>query len=347
MKDIPNEQCFRFFSEIIYLLKSTNQHEQVLHLVVDRLFRIYKCQTCAVVLIDPKTEYLRIDNCCGLSLTFCNAFRRRIATASIGSLLWTGKPIVINDAEQQAELAAEVRLENVFASCACVQISVDHRTLGYLHIDSKDKNVFGDVDLELLRMFADVAGLALVKSQLYEDNIRLDRVDHETGLDKYVPFLEKVRTSMARAKDFNEDFAVMILDIDNFKSVVNTYGYDASRQLLKEIGDVLGSHLRSIDAGGRYGFDEFILLLANTCIDDAIACAKRIRITVEGKSFTKENIRSSVSIGLAGYPQNGLTVDDIILTAKKALFEAQREGRNNVFSFRQEWYVKDQVPVHY
>ena len=109
------------------------------------------CQTCAVVLIDPQTEYLRIDNAHNLSLTFCNSFRRRIATAAVGELLWTGKPVVIPDAHLRSPLAAEVQLEHPFGSCICVQIAADQRTLGYLHVDSLTPAAFGAADAEICR----------------------------------------------------------------------------------------------------------------------------------------------------------------------------------------------------
>ena len=336
MTDLTHEQGFRYISEILRSIRSTNQHEKVLHLIVDRIVRMYKCQTCAIVLIDPSTEYLRIDNCYGLSLTFCNAFRRHIATAAIGQLLWTGKPIFIGNATDQQSLADEVKMEQPFASCLAVQMGIDQRTLGYLYVDSRETFAFSEDQIQLLQMFADLSALAIVKSRLYEENLRLERVDKESGLEKYVPFLEKVQRSMDRAKDFNENFSVMILDIDNFKFTMNTYGYDSSRQLLKEMGDRIRGHLRTIDAAGRYGFDEFIILLANTGLDGALSSAKLLRKTIEETVFTKHRIGSTVSIGVAAYPQNGRTIEDIILSAKNALFEAQRAGRNNVFCCTEE-----------
>jgi diguanylate cyclase (GGDEF)-like protein len=335
-----NEQCFRYFAEIIRTLKSTNQHEEVLSLVVDRIVRQLHCQTCAVVLIDPKTEYLRIDNCHNLSLTFCNSFRRRIATATIGQLLWTGKPVVIPDASTQPEIAREVELEHPFGSCVVVQIAVDQRTLGYLHVDCVDPGAVGGQDIDLLQMFADIAGLAVNKSRMFEENLRLDRVDHETGVEKYVPFLEKMRTEMDRAEEFSENFAFLILDIDNFKDTVNTYGFEASRQLLHELGDQLKATIRPVDAVARFGFDEFIVQLSNTGLERALETANAIRTAIADRTFTPRALHTSVSIGVAAFPRNGSTLDALVMTAKRALYEAQRSGRNQVHCFKSEWSAK-------
>lgn len=338
-----NEQCFRYFAEIVHTLKATAHYERVLSLIVDRIVRSFNCQTCAVALIDPHTEYLRIDQCYNLSLTFCNSFRRRIATSSIGQLLWTGKPIVITDSARDPDLASELALEHPFGSCICIQISVDQRTLGYLHVDSAAPGALGPGDVEMLTLFADIAGLAIVKSLLHDENIRLDRVDRETGLEKYPPFLEKLKAAMERAEEFSENFAVLILDVDNFKDTVNTYGYDSSHQLLKEAGGFVQSLLRPVDAGARYGFDEFIVLLANTGLEGGKEFAESLRSRIAGQEWTLQKIQTTVSMGIAAFPRNGNTIDTLLTTCKKALFEAQRRGRNQVYAYESEWYTRPAV----
>jgi len=337
----PNELCFRYLSEVLHALKTTHQHEKVLHLIVDRVVRLYHCQTCAVVLIDPKTEYLHIDNWQGLSLTFCNQFRQRIATASVGRLLWTGAPVRVTGLEPDPNAAEDFRLEHPFVSCACTQIAVDHRTLGYLHVDSMAQNAFSEIDVQMLQMFADLAGLAINKSRLYEENLRLERIDRETGLEKYPPFLERLTAAFSRASELNEKYAVLILDVDNFKDTANTFGYEASRELLKQIAQLVKNSLRPIDAAGRYGFDEFIIMLENMDLEGALVYARSLLQKIEEQRFTPRSIRSTVSAGAAAYPQNGKTNEDLILTAKNGLFEAQRAGRNKVYAFTGEWYSKE------
>lgn len=340
-----NQQCFHYFAEIIRTCKSTNSAERVLSLIVDRIVRSYHCKTCAIVLIDPKTEYLRIDNFHNLSLTFCNAFRRRITTTAIGRLLWTGKAILIRDSSLDQASAEQVQLEHPFASALLVQIAVDQRTLGYLHCDSDEKEAFDASDVEFFQIFADIAGLAVVKANLFEENMRLDRVDHETDLEKYVAFQERMRAAADRARQSSEDFTVLILDVDNFKDTVNTYGYDTSRKLLKEMGKIIKDHLRPIDAAGRYGFDEFAMLIANTGLRDGMTFANTLRERIAAQRYTDRNITSSVSIGVATFPRNGNTADAVMLAAKQAIFEAQRSGRNTAFSFKDDWSAGERNPV--
>lgn len=329
-----DDPALTYVSDIVKVLASTNQYEKVLHLVIDRLVRLHHAQTCAIVLIDPSTEYLSIENSAGLSHLFCKGFRRSIATSAIGKLLWTGAPLVIESAGRQPEIASEVQLERPFASCVCMQISIDHRTLGYMHLDTAAERTFSEADLTLLGIFAAVSGLAIVKARLYEDNLRLDRIDHETGVEKYLPFLERLRVEVERARTSREHLAVVLLDVDNYKMMANTYGFDAARDVLRQMGAVTSSLLRPIDAIGRYGFDEFIVMLTGTSLQKATLLADQIRRAIQHTDFTSQHIHSTVSVGLSVFPESGETVDDLVQSAKGAVFEAQRAGRNSVYWYR-------------
>ena len=341
MTDLPDHACLRFITELLHTAKSTNQHEQVLHLVTDRVSRLYTCQACAVVLIDPGSEYLSIENSTGLSLTFCNAFRRMIATEAAGRLLWTGTPVLIIDAESEPELARQLRLEKEFGSCACVQISVDERPIGYLHAESSRAHAFTDQDILVLQLFADITGLSVVKSRMFEELLHLERIDRETGLEKYHPFLEKLTQAVARSREFHEPCAVALLDIDNFKTIMRTYGYAASRELLREVGDTVKSALRAVDAAGRYGFDEFVVMLSNTDLQGGVDFAHELLERIARRTYTQFEIQTTVSVGVGAYPQNAATVEDLLTTAKRGLFEAQRSGRNRVHHFSSTWYAKE------
>ncbi|MBE0558656.1 MAG: diguanylate cyclase, partial [Proteobacteria bacterium] len=269
------------------------------------------------------------------------SFHRKISTGIVGDLFWTGKPVLITNAAESPGEAKEVQLEEPFGSCACVQIAVNHRTLGYLHLDSKEPRVFEQSDVSILQSFADFAGLAYHKSRLAEENLRLDRIDHETGLEKYVSFIERLTESAERARNFGERFAILIGDVDNFKDIAQTYGYDSSHQMLAEMGKLIRDMMRPVDAAGRFGYDEFIVLRANSTLDEAISFAKGLGKSVARTAFTEKQISSTLSIAVATFPENGRTVDDLVLTAKKALLEAQRAGWGSVFHYPHVWYASD------
>jgi diguanylate cyclase (GGDEF)-like protein len=227
-------------------------------------------------------------------------------------------------------LSEEVMLERPFGSCVCLQIAVDHRTLGYLHVDCAEPGALTELDVPILQAFADFAGVAYFKARLVEENMRLDRIDHETDLEKYAPFIVRLREQLERAKAGNEPLALLLSDVDNFKATALTYGYETSHRMLREMAGIVRNHLRPIDAAGRYGFDEFIIFRVNEGIEDATAFARELGTAIAGTRFTPQSIPSSISTGVAVFPVHGSTVDELVLAAKKATFTAQRSGRNSI-----------------
>jgi len=330
MAHLKPEECLHFFSEVLSILNSTHEPERVLSLIVDRIVRIYSCQTCAVIIINPATEYLQVSTNYNLSHRYVKEFRRSLGTGEIAKMLSTGKPILITDGEQESKLAAEVQLEHPFRSAVCLQISAELRTLGYLYADAREPNAFTEYDMRILQSFADLISIALNKSYLYEKNLRLDKIDHETELEKYAPFLERLSTSISRAEESHESLSIFILDIDNYKQIGGTYGYEASKKVLKEIAGLIKARLRPMDAASRYGFDEVIVLRENASLEAGIAFAEELRKTIEETKFAQQGIHTTVSVGVAAFPKNAISENDLLIAVKEALYDAQRNGRNRV-----------------
>jgi len=331
MKDLKSAQCMEFFSELLSLLTTHRHFERVFHFVVDRVVRLYQCRACAIVLIDRETEYLSIENCHGISRTFCKDFRQRVATGAIGELLWTGRPILISDASLLPEIARSVELEQTFASCICVQIAVHHQTLGYLFADSEHRDAFTDADIPILQSFARVAALAYYQNRLYEENLRLDRVDHETELQHYSYFSEHLQQNLDRARSAREPLGLLMMDIDNYKRIANTYGGDARKAFLREFGGLLQRQMRTYDSACRYGADEIIVMLPNTTADDTLHFAETLCETIRGHTFTEFDLVTTVSCGAAIFPDDADDVEQLIQRAKHSVFEAQRAGRNKIY----------------
>lgn len=331
MKNSTSTHCMEFLEELVRLLATHRHYERVFHFVVDRLTRLYHCRACAIVLIDTESEYLSIENCSGISRTFCKSFRQQAATGSIGELLWTGRPILIADAELLPEIAQSVQLEQAFSSCLCVQISVHHQTIGYLYADSERRDAFQEEDIPVFDTFARIAALAYYQNRLYEDNLRLDRIDRETGLQRYSFFSENLGQNVVRAGEARESLGLVLMDIDNYKRISNTFGISARGLFLREFGGVIRKNLRAFDSACRYGADEVMIMLPKSTAEDVARFARELCAAIHDHTFTEHDITTSVSCGISVFPTDGSELETLILSAKHAVFEAQRAGRNKVF----------------
>ncbi len=279
-------------------------------------------------------DIYRVHNNQGLSHLFTKGFRRQFKTGLIAKLLFTGDPLVIESSERQPGEAQELRLEHSFVSAACFRIIADHQPMGYLHIDFDREFTFTLQDMSLLRIFANLAAVAVQKERLSQAVMQLDPVDLETGLPKFSAFVKSLGEHIGLAREFGQHLAVMMSDVDSFRQVVNVYGTRTSDKLIVELGQFMKSKLRSVDIVSRWGLDEFAVLLPNVSYREAKAYAERLRASVEKHSFTDAKVQCTISIGLVYFPYHGDDVDSLLSRASVALYEAQRTGRNIVVTLR-------------
>ncbi|SMC90756.1 GGDEF domain-containing protein [Kibdelosporangium aridum] len=154
------------------------------------------------------------------------------------------------------------------------------------------------------------------------------RADPKTGLLNSAAWSNDATAWLARG----ESAALLMLDLDNFKSINDRYGHLVGDKHLKGVAEVLKSEVRATDMVGRFGGEEFVILLPGTTQDDAMAIAERIRRRVEG--FAVEGLGTvTVSVGVAAHPDHGTTLEEVMNAADLALLAAKTAGRNRTLLF--------------
>ena len=177
------------------------------------------------------------------------------------------------------------------------------------------------------------------EKELLEVNERLtymSQTDALTGLDNRRHLNERIEEMFSHAKRLNEPYSLVMCDLDKFKSVNDTYGHQAGDEVLKQLADILKDEAREIDRVGRYGGEEFMLLLPGTVLDAAVTFAERVRKRIEGNTFTFPGgtLTRTSSFGVAGWPHPQIEqCDDLVRTADDALYVAKETGRNKVVRF--------------
>ncbi|HEV8497706.1 MAG TPA: diguanylate cyclase [Gemmatimonadaceae bacterium] len=175
--------------------------------------------------------------------------------------------------------------------------------------------------------------------QLLEANERLrymSQTDALTGLDNRRHLEERIDEMFEHARRLNEPFSCVMCDLDRFKSVNDTYGHQAGDAVLKQFARILRNEVREIDRVGRYGGEEFMLLLPGTVLDAAVTFAERVRKEVEGHTFTFDGtqICRTASFGVSAWPHPRIgNCDVLVRAADDALYVAKETGRNRVIRF--------------
>lgn len=150
-------------------------------------------------------------------------------------------------------------------------------------------------------------------------------------------FFESLLTEFERAKRYARVLSLVIFDIDHFKEINDTYGHQVGDRVLENFSKVLKSNLRAHDIIGRYGGEEFAVILPETRLDGAYTVADRFREVLSTMVFNagEQKINITVSGGIAQYPYKGInTPDDLVRCADNALLKAKRQGRNVVVIWR-------------
>jgi diguanylate cyclase (GGDEF)-like protein len=163
------------------------------------------------------------------------------------------------------------------------------------------------------------------------------RTDTKTMLLNATAWTDAARDALARAQRLNQNAGVVLLDLDLFKRVNDTYGHLAGDEVLKQLGVTLRAEVRAGDCVGRFGGEEFVMLLSDSSIDQIVGTAERVRQRVEKLTVTARNESGwftieglSVSAGIAAFPLHGQDLDQLLAAADKALYEAKSNGRNQV-----------------
>jgi len=191
-------------------------------------------------------------------------------------------------------------------------------------------------DAELLARVQLHLKLKLLQDELKEANQRLTDLSNTDALTEIYNRRYLMNTmvhEVLRAKRYHTPLSFLIMDLDDFKHLNDTYGHQAGDKILQDVCIRLQSIQRQTDIFARYGGEEFALLMTQTPLSNAEKAAEKFRRTVAEKPFTFENteIAVSLSIGLSCFVEGRIdTIDSMIMTADRALYRAKREGKNRV-----------------
>ncbi|MFN8622938.1 MAG: diguanylate cyclase [Chloroflexota bacterium] len=192
---------------------------------------------------------------------------------------------------------------------------------------------FTVVALLLLAYVGTVAGGAQRKAR--DAALRLSRYDPLTGLYNRSAFFAAVDREIRRVERSGRGFCLLMLDLDDLKPVNDTFGHPAGDNLLRAITDAILRTVRATDTAGRYGGDEFIVLLPETDPDGAFVLAEKLRRDMATLAIRVQDrsVRTSVSLGLVAYPEDGQTVESLLSAVDAAMYEAKRRGKNQIVGY--------------
>ncbi len=219
-------------------------------------------------------------------------------------------------------------------SALVVPLFVSNRVLGSMQFYGRERNTFTRDDAQLLWILALVSENLLTRDYANEGLLRYAFTDFLTGLKTRGYFEQQLDLELKRAERKKTPLALLMIDIDFFKSLNDTYGHHVGDQVLRDVSSILMKDMREIDTVARYGGEEFVIILPETTSMGALQVAQRLRRSVEQANFfagSPDKVEHlSISIGLAMFDQDAQFKQELIEAADSALYQAKSEGRNRV-----------------
>ena len=210
----------------------------------------------------------------------------------------------------------------------------ENKLLGCI-VTKSTESILSEKEIEYLEQLSTQAATTINRANVYAEILKHATLDALTGFYNRRQLEERIKQEVSSAKRHKRDLCAIMTDIDFFKSVNDTYGHSAGDIVLKTVARIIKSQLRDYDTAGRYGGEEFVILLPFTKLDEAELVAERLRKAVEEKKIdiskivpNKNDISVTISLGISQY--NNTEDNTFIQNADKALYKAKESGRNKV-----------------
>ncbi len=292
--------------------------EKIFEKIVSILRLLVKCDGCAILMIE--NGEISVVASKGISKRFSKKIFN-LSSKPISYIIRTGKNIVINDIDS-SKYSVCIPDGCLMKSVICIPVKINGKAIGILHLDSKKKGAFTQQDITLVNLISSELSSVIERSFLYSELEQLSIKDPLTGCFNRRGLLYDIKKRIEECKRYKKVFSIIMIDLDNFKKYNDKFGHSRGDSLLKLICGSLRKVLRKADIMYRYGGDEFLLILPETNKEGAKICAKRLEEYVESMNKrVDKNTKISLSTGVAGYPDDAETPQQLIKVADREMYK--------------------------
>lgn len=310
---------------------STLELDEVLRRIVDAAVWLTKAEEGYLALVDEESGQLYLRAIKSAAENQSRNLYLPTTDTLIGQVVETRRPL--RTARQPLEKPIKVASGFLVRSLLHVPLVAKGRALGVLGVDNlTDPNPFSETEEFLLATLADYATVAIENANLYMQLQRTAITDELTGLYNRRGLFELGRREVERSLRFGRQLPVVMIDIDHFKEINDTYGHLIGDQVLKVLAQRLRRNVREIDIVGRYGGEEFVILLLENDLPTAQMIAERLRLLISSIPVHTEKgaITVTVSIGVSAVAHDVRDLPSLLQRADEALYLAKSSGRNRI-----------------
>ncbi len=332
-------------NDLTQLISSTLDPKELLYRIVKKIAEIMPVTRCSIIRIDGLHKYAYVV----ASFETPNLTTIKLSLKKypeIEEALLNKKPVIVRDitSDPLMESVRDIVAPLGIRSILVMPIIFEEKVIGTLFLrTSRIRHEFSASEIGLLKAISSAAANTLYNAflfaQIEDEKTRLEKLaitDYLTGIYNIRYFYHRIIEEFSRSERYALPISCLMLDIDFFKKINDSYGHKTGDAVLKEFSLLLKHHTRKSDVLARYGGEEFIVMLPQTSLDGAMAEAERMRNAIKNHKFKslKNQIGITVSIGISVFPNARIkTHDELISAADDALYEAKKSGRDRVIVF--------------
>jgi diguanylate cyclase (GGDEF)-like protein len=324
-------QVMTTLQSISHTVTSSLDLDEILNNVIQLLKDSFGYTYLSIYLLDEDILYL------GTQLGYPDTLLIHeipITSGVIGRTARSRKSQFIQDVSVDSDfLPASYEVKNEIA----VPLLKNDNVLGVLNVESKGDPPLTENDVNLLNTLAGSVAVAIDNARLHAEVKLMAMTDVVSGLANRRAFDETLYAEITRASRYSQPISLIILDLDSFKEYNDKWGHPAGDIRLREIADLLRSNVRDPDMTARYGGEEFAIILPNTSKGGAIRLAERLCQSA-GASAPQKNDDNcpipgyTISLGVATFPDDAASMEELLLMADNAELMAKRLGKNQVYA---------------
>ncbi len=316
-------------------------HQAVSELMITEFFCISLYDSTAQTI----TDVYMVDNGQPQKLT-----TRPLEKGLFSTVLKSGKSLLYHSFDSAAaeEIGAVMVGDNttsdISQSILVVPLKIGSKSIGIISAQSYKPSMYTNADRETLELLAANVAIAIENARLFDEVQKLAITDPLTHLYNRRKFEEAASKEFDRSRRYNRPLCAIMIDLDQFKAVNDTYGHLVGDQTLAAVADLCQKNIRNIDILARYGGEEFVIILPETTANQAFLSAERLRNDCETTKIetVQGPISLTISLGLADLNKTCKTLEELLDRADQALYESKRTGRNKSTI----WTVHLSHPLH-
>ncbi|HEX7056603.1 MAG TPA: sensor domain-containing diguanylate cyclase [Bacilli bacterium] len=309
----------RTINEITRRLNQSLKIKDVFHFATNKLLSIFGAKYACILQVGEKNLIVQASNIPGV----VNG-KFELGEGYAGVVLKTKEPLIVSDYVAQNKIVSKLMDQTSSRSLIAAPIIINREVAGVILVAHPLPNFFSYDNCKLLLMLSDHIGLAISNASLHAEVRRMAVTDRLTGLFAR-HYLDEQISSMQK-KDICG--ALILIDIDNFKEINDTFGHQVGDQILTQVSDIIKSSIRETDIAARWGGEEFAIYLPQTTVEHTFQITERIRKRMADE--TNPGITISCGISHWNWEEEKISVERLFFKADMALYDAKHRGKNTV-----------------